>query len=637
MCGICGIVEVEGRPVRQEQLRAMTNALAHRGPDGEGSFVAENVGFGHRRLSIIDLDGGAQPIANEDGSIVVVFNGEIFNYRQLAEGLRSRGHILRTQSDTETLVHLYEEHGIDFVHQLRGMFAFALLDRRRGEVYLVRDRFGIKPLYYHHRNGTLYFASEIAPLIRAGYSVEVNRPAIHHYLQTRFPHDDETLFRGVHRLREGAFLRWAHGAGHEQTYYPNPTIAPQDDGRDFQAEFNDAFSDAVKAWMVADVPVGAYLSGGVDSSVLVSEMARVSNHAVRTFSVHFSEGHSEAAIAEKTARALGCDHQTVVCGIDELLELPEIVRVIEEPVGDGIFVAQYALARAASRAGLKTVVTGDGADESLGGYQHLRAIAEMTKWSQRLPAWLFATVGAPVARRLPLSFIKALADLPLDVAQDSRRRLATVLGLLPKQDMRLLYDELVALYSPSEFDEVYTAEFRAEVAGFSADTFAGTPAGTTVVSRVLSMQFRHWLPGMINLKQDRVCMAHGLENRVPFLDHHLVELIAGLPDRCKIDGRRNKVVLRNLAATRIPPAVANATKMPFHMPLQSYLADRRLQALIADNLDEARVRRRGLIRPAYIGRIRQQAMAGDYLAAKKMFALVILEIWFRTFMDGERL
>ncbi len=635
MCGICGIVEGGGRTIPEDQLRAMTRALAHRGPDGEGTFVAGNVGLGHRRLSIIDLDGGAQPIANEDGSVVVVFNGEIFNYRELSDGLRARGHVFRTHSDTETLVHLYEELGIEMVSKLRGMFAFALFDRRRGAVYLVRDRFGIKPLYYHHRQGTLYFASEIAPLIRAGYAVEVNRPAIHHYLQTRFPYDDETLFKGVHRLREGAYLKWADGLGTEQTYYPNPRIAPRDDGRDFQAEFNDAFSDAVKAWMVADVPVGAYLSGGVDSSVLVSEMARVSNHAVRTFSVHFSEGHSEAAIAEGTARALGCDHQTVVCGIDELLELPEIVRVIEEPVGDGIFVAQYALARAAAKAGLKTVVTGDGADESLGGYQHLRAIAEMTKWSNRLPGWLFATVGATVARRLPLSVIKALADLPLDVARDSRERLATVLGLLPKDDMRLLYDELVALYSPAEFDQVYTDEFRAEVAGFTADTFAGVPAGTTVVGRVLSMQFRHWLPGMINLKQDRVCMAHGLENRVPFLDHHLVELIASLPDRCKIDGRRNKVVLRNLAATRIAPAVANATKMPFHMPLQSYLSDPRLWALVEDNLDVSRVKRRGIVRPDYVGRIKARARTGDYLAAKKMFALVILELWFRIFADGE--
>lgn len=203
--------------------------------------------------------------------------------------------------------------------------------------------------------------------------------------------------------------------------------------------------------------------------------------------------------------------------------------------------------------------------------------------------------------------------------------------------MRALYDELVALYTPAEFDDVYTEEFRAEAAGFADDRFAGVPAGTTAIGRVLSMQFRHWLPGMINLKQDRVCMAHALENRVPFLDHHLVELLSGFPDRFKIAGRRNKVVLRRLAATRVAPSIANATKMPFHLPLQRYVADRRLWALVEDNLDGARVGRRGIIRPDHVVRIKARALAGDYLAAKKMFALVILEVWFRIFCDGEAL
>lgn len=599
--------------------------------------MAGNVGLGHRRLSIIDLEGGAQPLANHDGSVVVTFNGEIFNYRELTEELRSRGHVFRTRSDTETLVHLYAEYGIEMVQKLRGMFAFALLDRQARTVFLVRDRFGVKPLYYHQRNGTLYFASEIAPLMRAGYSVDVNRRAIHHYLQTRFPYDDETIFKGVQRVPEGVYVEWRAGRGSEHRYYSNPAPAPRDDGRDFDGEFSAAFADAVKTWMVADVPVGAYLSGGVDSSTLVSEMARVSRHPIRTFSIHFSEGHSEAAIAAQTARELGCEHETVVCGVDELLELPSIVRTLEEPVGDGIFVAQYALARVAARAGLKTVVTGDGADEVLGGYQHIRAIAEMTKWSERLPGWLFSSLGTSIARRLPLSMIERMADLPLDVSQEARDRLVTVLAMLPKRDMRLLYDELLALYTPSELGDVYTAEFRAEVSGFPPDSFAGHPTGATVLARVLSMQFRHWLPGLINVKQDRVCMAHGLENRVPFLDHPLVELLSTFPDRLKINGRHTKVVLRRLAATRIRSSVAGATKMPFHLPLQNYLSNARLWNMIEENLDAARVRRRGIIRPQYVQRIKAKARGGDYMAAKKMLALVILELWFRIFVDGEAL
>ncbi|MCU1385418.1 MAG: Asparagine synthase (Glutamine-hydrolyzing) [Acidobacteria bacterium] len=616
----------------------MTRSLAHRGPDGEGTFVAGHVGLGHRRLSIIDIDGGAQPMVSDESGVAVTFNGEIFNYRELTTELVARGHTFKTRSDTETLIHLYEEYGIAMVQRLRGMFAFALLDQQQRTVYLVRDRFGIKPLYYHQNSsGALHFASEIAPLIRAGYSVDVNQQAIPRFLQTRFPYGDETLFRGVHRVPEGAYIQWSEDRVRQHRYYTMPLNVAQDGGRNFEAEFEAGFADAVKTWMIADVPVGAYLSGGVDSSTLVSEMARVSSHAIRSFSIHFTEGYSEAAVAEQTAKELGCEHQTVMCGVDELLELPRIVRVLEEPVGDTIVVAQYVLARAAARAGLKTVITGDGADEVLGGYQHLRAIASMTTWSERLPGWLFATAGASIAKRLPLPLIEALADLPLDVARDARERLVKVLGMLPKRDMRALYDELLALYSRDELNDVYTDGFHAQISGCADDSFAGVPAGATVLGRVLSLQFRHWLPELINLKQDRVSMAHGLENRVPFLDHQFVELLSTFPDRLKMDGRRSKVALRRLAATRLRHTVAGATKMPFHMPLQHYLSDPRVWQLVEDNLDDVRVRRRDIVKPDYVRRLKAMARAGDYMVAKKLFALVILELWYRTFVDGERL
>src|SRR5439155_14870086 len=305
------------------------------------------------------------------------------------------------------------------------------IDRRSGAVYLVRDRFGIKPLYYHARNGTLWFASEIRPWMTAGYSVDVNRRAVHQYLLTRFAYGDETIFKGVFRLPEGTFLEWRAGCATECRYYPNPTIAPSGDDRDFDARFEAEFADAVKTWMVADVPVGAYLSGGVDSSTIVSEMVRLSNHAVRTFCVDFEAGPDEARAAERTAARLGCEHQTVLCGVEQLLALPAVIRSLEEPVGDGIVVAQYFLSRATRQAGIKTVLTGDGADETLGGYQHLRAIASLLTWRRRLPWPGLPRIGSAVARRLPLPIVEALAGLPLDVARDARERLASVMTLAP--------------------------------------------------------------------------------------------------------------------------------------------------------------------------------------------------------------
>ena len=633
MCGICGIARIPGRDVSRDVIGRMTAALAHRGPDGDGCFIGGHVGLGHRRLSIIDLSGGAQPIFNEDGRIAVVFNGEIFNYRELTGELVARGHVFSTRSDTETLVHLYEEHGIAMLAKLRGMFAFALVDRREDVVYLVRDRFGIKPLYYHERNATLTFASEVAPLLAAGCGVEVNRAAVHQYLLTRFTHGDETIFKGVFRLAEGSYLEWRGGRAAERRYYPSPAIAPSGGADEFDDRFAEAFADAVRTWMIADVPVGAYLSGGVDSSVVVSEMTRLTHHAVRTFCVDFEAGHTEAPQAEATAARLGCEHQTVVCGVDQLLALPKVVRALEEPVGDGIVVAQYFLSRATSDAGIKTVLTGDGADETLGGYQHLRAIAEVIKWTRRLPG--FGRVGSAVARHLPLRIVEALAALPLDVSRDARARLASVLTLASNGDMRALFDELLALHRQSELGQVYTDAFRDETARLPHETLAGDPSGTTILGQVLSMQYRRWLPANINLKQDRLCMAHGVENRVPFLDHHLVELLAAAPDRVKIDGRSTKVALRRLAERRLPREVAAAPKVPFHLPLHRYLGDSRLWAMIEDNLDERRIRCRGFVRPEYVQAVKARARRGDFLAAKKMFALVILELWHRIFVDGE--
>jgi len=638
MCGICGFVEPAGRDAPADVLARMTGALGHRGPDGDGVFIDGSVGLGHRRLSIIDLDGGAQPIFNEDRSVAVVFNGEIFNYRELTVELAARGHVFATHSDTETLVHLYEELGMDMLSRLRGMFAFALLDRRAGVLYLVRDRFGIKPLYYHERNGALLFASEIRPLMAAGYSVEVNRRAVHHYLQTRFAHGDETIFKGVFRLPEGSILEWRSGCSRLRRYYPNPAISPADSGSErvpFAQRFEAEFSDAVKAWMVADVPVGAYLSGGVDSSAIVSEMVRLTNHRVRTFCVAFDAGHSEAEAAERTARALGCEHQTVLCGIDQLLELPAVIESLEEPVGDGVVVAQYCLSRATRQAGVKTVLTGDGADETLGGYQHLRAIASLMAWRARLPVPGLWSMGPALARNLPLGLIRALAGLPLDVVVEARERLASMLALAPQRDIREMYDELLALYRPAELGETYTDAFFAETSAYPRETLAGDPSGATLIGQVLSVQYRRWLPANINLKQDRLCMAHGVENRVPFLDHRFVEFMAAAPDREKIDGRRTKVALRRLAARRLPGSVAAAPKTPFHLPLQDLLGDRRLWALVDDNLDEQRVRRRGFVRTSHVTRVKSQARAGDFMAAKKMFALVILELWHRIFVDGE--
>jgi asparagine synthase (glutamine-hydrolysing) len=622
-------------PDAYEVLSRMTGAMAHRGPDGEGQFVSGGVALGHRRLAIIDLDSGAQPLSNEDGSITVVYNGEIFNYQQLTRELLARGHVFRTHSDTETLVHLYEEHGMAMLRHLQGMFAFALYDARREKLFLVRDRFGIKPLYYHARHGRLYFASEIRPLLRTGCGVEVNRAGIHAFLQTRFAHGDETIFSGVHRLPEGTYLEWHAGRWALSRYYGNPIedAGPPTPDEDADELFASSFEAAVRAWMIADVPVGAYLSGGVDSSLVVSEMTRLTRHSVRSFCVDFQGGNNEAPAAERTARALGCTHETVFCGVEELLALPDVVASLEEPVGDAVVVAQYFLSRATRRAGIKTVLTGDGADETLGGYQYLRAVVQAVRWGGWLPPGAAAWASA-IARRLPLSWIEAIADLPLGVARDARGRLGELLRLLPAHDLPELYDLLLALHCPVELRGVYSDSFYEETRALPRDTFAGAPGGATSLARVLSLQYRKWLPTNINLKQDKLCMAHSVENRVPFLDHHFVEAMATVSDRLKIRGRTGKLLLRRFAEQRLPGEIARGSKVPFHFPVQHYLSDPRVWALVEDTLTDTGVRQRGYVRPEYVRTLKIQARRGDYLLAKKLMALVILELWHRHFADA---
>jgi asparagine synthase (glutamine-hydrolysing) len=637
MCGIAGVALPRGRDVEPALLRRMTDMESHRGPDGEGFFIDRNVGLGHRRLSIIDLECGAQPMFNEDGSVVVVFNGEIYNYRELTAELVSAGHAFRTHSDTETLVHLYEQHGIEMLSRLRGMFVFVLYDRRRDTLYLVRDRFGIKPCYYAVRDGGCYFASEIKPILATGHSVTPNAAAIDLYLQHRFAHADETIFAGIHRLPEGSYLRWRGGETSVHRYYPNPAHRSDDrDARDHQALFDAAFASAIGSHMVADVEVGAYLSAGVDSTALVTEMARLSPGRLRTFCVDFQGSASEAPRAEATARRLGCEHTTVVCRVEDVLGIRDVIAALEEPVGDAIVVAQYVLARATRDAGIKVVMTGDGADETLGGYQYLRALIHAERWARRSPGRVLAVLGPAIARRLPLGLVDRLAGIPLDVAREARARFATLLGTLAKGTMQDRYDLLLALYLPNELRELYSADFTAQLVGQARESFAGDPSGTTIADAVLSVQYRKWLPANINLKQDKLCMAHSVENRVPFLDHEFVELLATFPERTKIRGRTSKVLLRDLVARRMGTAVAAAPKMPFHMPLQEYLLDRRLRDMIEDNLSETRVARRNILRPDAVRRLKERAIGGDYLQTKKLFSLVILELWFRIFVDGER-
>lgn len=637
MCGFCGIAHAGTQPVDRLLLTAMNQRLAHRGPDGDGFFLRGHIGLGHRRLSIIDVEGGDQPIYNEDGSIVVVFNGEIYNYRELRKELLAENHVLKTQSDTEVLVHLYEEHGLDFVSHLRGMFAFALYDMKRDRLILVRDRFGIKPLYFHEAGGRLLFASEIKPLITAGYTVEVNRRGIDLYTRTRFAHGDETLFKGVHRLAEGTMLIWERGQSQLKRYYDTPYIDGRDKGGDIEERFEAALAESIDFHLVSDVPVGAYLSGGVDSTIIVQSMIGRADLPVSTYCVDFEGATSEANIAEQTAKSLGCSHHSVFCGVEELLQLPQVIEALEEPVGDPVVVAQYFLSRMARDTGIKVVMTGDGADEILGGYPFIATTAS-AMGAKRILQSPINSIFSAVAERLPLSIVRYLSNISLDLAEEARARLVRVLRDMPRMSEQDIFDLLLSLFRSDELAAIYSSAFRQEMEAELIESLAGIPNGISLKDRALSLSYRKWLPANINMKTDKLSMAHSIETRVPFLDHPLVEFLSQVPAQWKFSGRRNKILLRDLAKKwSVPNHIWAGKKMPFHLPMETYIKDPRVQNMIEENLSPSRLLRRNIYNVDYVGDLKNRALKGDYHETKKLMAIVIMELWFRRFVDSEAL
>jgi len=646
---VCGIVGFAGLPRTERDLFRMAASLEHRGPDDGGAYFDvgarpfERVGLAMRRLSIIDLVGGHQPQSNAEGSLWVVFNGEIYNYLELSDELRSLGHRFRTASDTEVLIHLYEEFGLGGLERLQGMFAFALHDRRRGELLLARDRLGIKPLYIWGEHGGLAFGSEAKALLELP-DVEraPNLDALDAYLTLRYVPGPQTLFEGIFKLPAGHFLRWRPGRLELRRYWRRPAAGSDElrawvqraPGRELVDLFGKTFEEAVRRRMGSDVPVGAYLSGGLDSSAIVAAMARQTSRPVETFSVGFDWTGDELSAAERVARHFDCVHHTVICREPDLELLPRIVWHLDEPVGDAIVLPMFLLSRLA-REHVKVVLTGEGADESLAGYLMHKTILWARHIYRRLP-------GA-VRRRLPGVIGRAPPGLlglgfsyPARLGLEGRRRLRAFVHELESGDLERQYVSLISLFGVEDRVAAFTPALQPRIECWRART-AYDPVDASQVGEmeaVLHSQFAHWLPDDILSKQDRLSMANSVEGRVPFLDHELVELCAALPDSLKLKGWREKVVLRDYLRRVLPSEVSRRSKRPFYVPLDRYLQAPAMRRLLDECLDDGVVERRGIIRPEYVRGLRAGA-GGEFLTGKRLFALVVLELWFRIFIDRE--
>jgi len=627
MCGIAGIVKLDPcETVDNTRLTRMRDTLQHRGPDDAGLLILGPVGLGHRRLAIVDVGGGHQPMANEDQTVWIIFNGEIYNHATLRAGLEAKGHRYRTRSDTETILHLYEEEGDRCVERLEGMFAFAIWDTTRKRLLLARDRLGIKPLYYARTDRELIFASEIKAILAAGsIRPEFNEAILPEFLAARFVSGEETFFRGIHKLLPARTLSWSLSGGFQERRFWRPPVETDDSPASLDErawDVRDRLEAAVRSHLMSDVPLGLFLSGGLDSSGLAALMAPMVKERIRTFSVGFAEPEAnELAYARLAARSIGAEHREVVVSSDEFFNsLPRLIWHEDEPIAFPSSVPLYFVSRLA-RDHVKVVLTGEGSDELFLGYPKY----PVTAWNDRLGRVYHKlvpeTLRAPISRLVPM--------LPSPVRRYAERTFL----MFPPGPRGLFFDNFSvfpeSLREALILDKGILTARDPHAAGLRC--FEEHPGG--ILERMGHADLQTYLVELL-MKQDQMSMAASIESRVPFLDHQFVEQVAATPGRFKLRGWQTKMVLRKALQDLVPQAILTRPKMGFPVPLGRWLRGPHW-SVVQEFVLGPRALRRKLFHPSALTRLALEHRTGAWQHGDRLWLLVNLEIWQRIFLDGE--
>jgi asparagine synthase (glutamine-hydrolysing) len=633
MCGIAGIVASERLDTDdRERVIRMRDVIAHRGPDDTGLFIDAQAALGHRRLSIVDVAAGHQPLSNEDGTVWIAFNGEIYNHADVRVALEAAGHRYKTRCDTETIVHAYEEWGDACVDHLRGMFAFAIWDAPRRRLLLARDRLGVKPLYWAMSGGRLLFGSEIKSILKSGLvRAAANESALPELLATRYLSGDETLFKGIHRLQPGQTLIFENGAVSVREYWDVPVgresneMAGQSD-RAIVARFRELLEEAVRIRLMADVPLGMFLSGGLDSSAIAAMMARMIDRPLQTFSVAFEQrAFSELDYARQVATAIGADaHEVVIDDQDFFGALPRLIWHEDEPIAHPSSIPLYFVS-ALARQHVKVVLTGEGSDELLAGY---------AKYPKALVNWRAASAYGAVPSPLRHWIADTLVpSLPARLGRMAQRSFLA----MPRTPEAMFFDNFAgiglkrqaALLSPA-----HAANATEAAAYGSSRGYFDKPNGTsTTLDRLLYTDLKTYLVELL-MKQDQMSMAASIESRVPFLDHKLVEFAAALPVRMKLRGFKTKWILREAVREILPAEILTRKKMGFPVPFAVWMKGE-WGNVARDVLLDSRSRERGIIAPRAVERLISAHASGEADGSDALWSLLNLELWYRTHIDGD--
>ena len=634
MCGIAGVLKFgSDQRVDPAVVRRMCAAMTHRGPDDEGIYTDATVGIGMRRLSIIDVAGGHQPISNETGTLRIVFNGEIYNHAELRRQLEPRGHRYRTNSDTETIVHLYEEYGRDCVNHLRGMFAFAIWDRERRTLFVARDRLGIKPLYYGLDSRSFVFGSEIKVLLaHGGFRPEFHFPALSEYLAFGYLSGDETFYEGVRKLMPG---HWAEisesGACKIQQYWDLDvsSTGPVRDEAYYVRTYREMLENAVESHLMSDVPLGVFLSGGVDSSAVAALMTRIRKQPIETFSVGYAEQtYSELPYARTVAKHLNSIHHEILVSESEFFDsLPHLIWQEDEPVVWPSSVSLYFVARLA-RERVVVVLTGEGSDETLGGYTRYAFTLKNKAWDQ---------VYRSIAPGFLRSGIRDLISKSPLLGATVRRKLGhTFLGSDAASWSAFYFDNFFSAFSESEQNFLLTDETRARLVPGSAYehvlAYWNSSKGE-LLQRLLYTDIKTYLVELL-MKQDNMSMAASIESRVPFLDHVLVEFATRIPREVQLKGLSGKHILKKAVEDLLPHSILYRPKLGFPTPWSGWLAGPRLDS-IEKLLLEPRSMERGFFKPDAVKRLFAEHRSKHRDNYDRIWRLLNLELWHRVCLEGE--
>jgi len=656
MCGIAGAAWTAGAPpLDLATLERMTTAIAHRGPDDAGYYHSlfaragagrdlapppsrdeqhssgPGAALGSRRLAIIDVAGGHQPLSNEDGTIWIAFNGEIYNYREVQAELERRGHRFRTSSDTETVVHLYEEHGPECLAHLRGMFAFAIWDDRRKQLFLARDRLGKKPLVYRLERDRLLFASELKALLKVPHLPrELNPIALNEYLTYQYVPHPHSILKGFDKLPPAHRATYREGQLEIQRYWAPAFAKPQANGGAQQTELQarqqlrETLTEAVRLRMRSDVPLGAFLSGGIDSTIVAGLMQQLSERPVQTFSIGFPvKAFDERSYARLAAEHLQTEHHEQVVDPSALKILPKLIEQYDEPFADSSAIPMMYLSEM-TRSHVTVALSGDGGDELFAGYERYRAV-QLARKFDRLPRPLKRLIAAPLWQSLPASTRQ----------KSNRRRLKRLLSALSFPPERR-YLKWISIFDEARLPEIFSPEFRARLRNADAADFLmqayGECPSRDIVTRTMCADVLTYLPCDILNKVDIASMTYGLEARCPFLDHQVVDLAAGMPLEWKMLAGRGKKILIETFADLLPPAIQRRSKMGFGVPLDHWFRDE-LAPLLKEVLLDRRSLDRGLFRPSAVEQLVNEHITGRWDHSYRLWALLVFELWQQRYLD----